>query len=100
MQNETIISNYAYLISNRTKKGKAGDTYNIDDVEILITNAINMVRKINKALGEERKWKGEESKRIVAEQAKTAEQVGETLEELIYNYNKSMSLLELRPKKD
>ena len=59
-----------------------------------------MVRKINKALGEERKWKGEESKRIVAEQAKTAEQVGETLEELIYNYNKSMSLLELRPKKD
>ena len=99
-QNETIISNYAYLISNRTKKGKAGDTYNIDDVEILITNAINMVRKINKALGEERKWKGEESKRIVAEQAKTAEQVGETLEELIYNYNKSMSLLELRPKKD
>ena len=99
-QNENIISNYEYLIGNRIKKGTAGETYNIDDVDILITNAINKVRKYEKELGEESKWKANERKRIINEQARTAGIVGKTLEELIYNFNKSMALLELRPQKD
>ena len=56
--------------------------------------------KYDKALGEEQKWKEGESKRIIKEQIRTAGKVGKTLDELIYNYNKSMSLLELRPKKN
>lgn len=97
-ENESIMSNYYYLIENQVKDEKTKENYSIYDIDELISSATNKIIEGQKELDSEKKWK--EKRRVVEKEIQEANSKnrGDNLETLIENFNRSMPLLKIRVK--
>jgi hypothetical protein len=91
--NESVMSDYFYLVINNTDEDKEYDYENID---ILITQKNNEVNDIQNLLDNERDFKEKTKVKIKKEQEITKKKVGADLDEQILKFQKSMKLLEWR----
>ena len=98
-ENETIMSNFDYLIANRTKNEATGEMYGYDDVESLIVKAGNKVSEAEKELGSEKVWKQRRREVEINIQKENQKNRGEDLSSLIENFKRSNALLKIRVKK-
>jgi hypothetical protein len=97
-ENESIMSNYYYLIENQVKDEKTKENYSIYDIDELISSASNKIIEGQQELDSEKKWK--EKRRVVEKEIQEANSKnrGDNLETLIENFNRSMPLLKIRVK--
>ena len=95
---ESIMSNYSYLVTNVEKNESTKETYDIQDIDVLITKASNRVVEGQSELNSEKKWKVERRIKEKEIQYENSKNRGDNLETLIENFNHSMSLLKIRVK--